>query len=394
MAYRLPKITDAPPTLRLFQEEGQGSAAQELTSQEVRSLEPLLLAAALKKMTGSQSPSINPPRRRAGFAKPALAVALIMLLAVAAIVVGPQLLTDRFAIAETAAEQGGPAGGTTINGQQLVAESARRLLAESSIKANVRFRVNAFDHEVIGVGSYLQLGEGPEKLLRLELKSQVGDKTATLQEICSEDEYWIRRDVPQLHTTVGRASLRPIRQAIARKAKDPHIDPIETWLLLGGLPRLMEELSICFIYQNARASEVEFSAADGQGIERLPVWIVEGEWKPEPLNYLTNGKTPKDLSKLPAQIPSRVELILGRVDHAFPLFPYRITYLRPRSSSSSEGDDAAPSTGAMEPLCTLEFYGVFHTSEIDPREFAYDPGDQEVADLTQQFMQRLGLVGK
>ena len=125
----------------------------------------------------------------------------------------------------------------------------------------------------------------------------------------------------------------------------------------------------------------------------MPVWIVEGEWKKERLDFLTVNKTPEDLSKLPQQLPTRVELILGRADQAFPLFPYRISYLRPRGSQPS-GEKVPAGKGNMEPLCTIEFYGVYHTNQIDPREFAYDPGDQEVADLTQHFMTRLGLVGK
>ena len=390
MAYNLPKLsTDSVPALPV-PPHTPAIHLKVAPADDCRSLEPLLLARALKRMASSDGDSL--PRRRAGFAKPALAIVLTVLMAAAVTFLGPGLLVDPFSEA-VAAGQGGAEAAATADGQQLVAESARRLLAESSIKANVRFKTSAFNHEVIGIGSYLQLGEGPEKLLRLEMKSQVGDQTATLQEICSEDEYWVRRDVPQITTSVGRASLRPIRQAIGRMSKDPNVDPIQTWILLGGLPRMMEELHRSFNFGPATASEVEFTSADGRGVERMPVWIVVGEWKKERLDFLTTNKTPDDLSKLPRQIPTRVELILGRVDQTFPLFPYRISYLRPRGSQTSDAGQSS-SESNFEPLCTLEFYGVYHTSDIDPREFAYDPGDQEVADLTQHFMVRLGLVGK
>lgn len=364
-----------------------------------RSTESVFLLAAWKRLANQRAESQSyerhgNQRRRAGSVKPAVAVAMAILLGIGVTAFGPQfLLTDGFTRLEAAPGQGGSGEQGTVNGQQLVARSARHLLAESSIRANVRFRVDGFGHQVIGVGSYLQLGDGPEKLLRFELKSQVGDQTATVQEVCSEDDYWVRRDLPQLGTSVGRAALRPIRQGIAKRGKDPNVDPIESWIVLGGLPRMMEELNRNFEFGEGRATEVEFTSADGKGIDRLPVWMVEGEWKPERLNYLTGGKTPADLSKLPEQFPTKVELILGRVDQVFPLFPYRITFQRPRANGPSDADRPTDRR-SMTSLCTLEFFGVYHTSDIDPREFAYDPGDQEVADLTGQFMNRLGLAGK
>ncbi len=390
MGYRLPRFTDETRrSLRIYRPSEGPNDDSVARSAECRSLEPLLLAAAWKKLisSGSQPGLRNASQRKAGFAKPAVAIVLAVLVLGTMLLLRPEWLAGRLSEA-SAAGQGGSDSSTSPHGQQLVAESARRLLAESSIKANVRFKATAFDHEVVGIGSYLQLGDGPEKLLRLEMKSQVGDQTATLQEICSEDEYWVRRDVPEVSTIVGRASLRPIRQAIARMSKDPNIDPIQTWIILGGLPRMMEELHRNWDFKPAAASEVEFVTADGRGVERMPVWIVEGEMKAGLLEYLKSH--PKATAN-PAQIPTRVELILGRADQVFPLFPYRITYFRtPRASD----DESAGAGGRVKPLCTLEFYGVYHTSDIDPREFAYDPGDQEVADLTQQFMQRLGLVGK
>jgi hypothetical protein len=265
--------------------------------------------------------------------------------------------------------------------------------AESSVKANVRFRVNAFNHDVTGVGTYLQLGQGPEKLLRLELKAQVGDRPAIIQEICSEDDYWVRRDIPSFGTTVGRASLRPIRQATAKLGHLPVGDPMSAWIMLGGLPRLLEGLNQNFHFGPAKATEIKFASTSGEGTEQMPVWAVEGEWKPERLKGLLGDKASADAGRLPAQMPARVELVLGRVDEAFPLFPYRITYYRAAPTIEGTGEEAeAARRQAAVPLMVLEFYGVYHMSHLDPREFDYDPGDQEVADLTQSFLLRLGLA--
>src|SRR4051812_37383589 len=70
-----------------------------------------------------------------------------------------------------------------VGGQQLVAEAARRIASEPAVSAEMRYKIDAFGHELAGTGNYLQFGAGPEKLLRLDLRMQVGDKTATVQEI-------------------------------------------------------------------------------------------------------------------------------------------------------------------------------------------------------------------
>src|SRR5262245_8563841 len=62
------------------------------------------------------------------------------------------------------------------SGQDLLAQAVRRLDGETAISAELRYRVNAFGHDLAGTGSYLQLGAGPQRLLRLELRMQVGER--------------------------------------------------------------------------------------------------------------------------------------------------------------------------------------------------------------------------
>ena len=130
------------------------------------------------------------------------------------------VISTAFAQVTPLATAGSPAGAVTPigiassnqhSGQQLVAEAARRVLDEPAVAAELRYKVDAFGHQLIGTGSYLQLGRGTEKLLRLDLKMQVGDRPATLQEIRGEDFYWIRRAVPPTGATLGRVDLRQLR---------------------------------------------------------------------------------------------------------------------------------------------------------------------------------------
>jgi len=68
------------------------------------------------------------------------------------------------------------------------------------------------------------------------------------------------------------------------------------------------------------------------------------------------------------------------------LFPYRISYFRTPTPDKNAPQDAAPP--APRELLTLELFNVSR-KPIDPREFQYQPGDQDVKNLTQYYVQRL-----
>jgi hypothetical protein len=283
-----------------------------------------------------------------------------------------------------------PCAHAGLSGQQLVAEAATRVMAEPAVAAELRYKVDAFGHQLIGTGSYLQLGQGAEKLLRLDLKMQVGDRPATLQEIRGEDYYWIRRAVPPSAATLGRVDLRQLRQSLARSAgAATDVMPQGGWIMLGGLPSLLAALDRNFTFAAPRPDELKFTASSGQ-VEQLPIWIVTGRWKEDRLAALAGGDPAK--KGLPEQLPTRVEIVLGRTEQVLPLFPYRITYWRdPQAVGQSNApsyEGAADAPTAPRELLSLEFFNVSRKGNIDPREFVYSPGDQEVLDLTASYIQR------
>jgi len=270
----------------------------------------------------------------------------------------------------------------------LVGDAARRVAAEPAISAEMRFKIDAFGHELIGTGNYLQFGTGPEKLLRLDLRMQVGDRPAIVQEIRGEDLYWVRRDVPPLPPSLSRVDLKQLRKSFARSSLPTGGDvlPQGEWIMLGGLARLLTALDENFAFTAPRADELRFNSAEGKSFVKLPIWIVSGEWKEEKLAALT-GREKGKASPLPDQLPERVELVLGRTDEVLPLFPYRITYWRSPLTGAKGAKDAQPQP--PRELLTLELFNVSRR-EIDSREFQYQPGDQEVQDLTQYYVQRYG----
>jgi hypothetical protein len=275
----------------------------------------------------------------------------------------------------------------------IIAAAARAVQAEPAISADLRCRIDAFGHQLVGQGSYQQLSAGTdrpgEKLLKLDLKVQLADQTITRQEICGPTFYYIRRESPLASVSLGRVPLRHIRDAMARAPESLSANPKETWILLGGLPKLLESLHRNFEFAEPRPDELQFPRAGGDGVERLPVLVVHGRWRAVRLAELR--KIDKGVSKDHAeQLPDEVELVLGRADLAeLPLFPYRITYFKAAEKDErgrgGEGD-------SPRPLLTLELFNVHRDGSLRPEQFDYQPGEQEVADLTQSYLQRLGLA--
>jgi hypothetical protein len=282
-------------------------------------------------------------------------------------------------------EARGQGTGDGGQGQKLVADAALRVAAEPAISAQMRYKIDAFGHELVGTGDYLQFGAGPEKLLRLDLRIQVGAKPATVQEIRGEDAYWVRRDVPPLAPSLGRVDLKQLRKSMARSNGPTanEVLPQGEWIMLGGLARLMTAIEQNFAFSAPRTDELSFHAGDGKSLVKLPTWIVQGEWKPEKLAALV-GKEPGKIGAIPEQLPDRVELVLGRTEDILPLFPYRITYWR---TPAADKKGKEPAIGAPRELLTLELFNVSRKA-IDVREFQYQPGDQEVQELTQFYVQR------
>jgi hypothetical protein len=301
------------------------------------------------------------------------------------------------------AQEPAPSGagqGTTTEGNALIAAAARRVQAEPSVQAQIRFRIDAAGQNLLGNGLYLQLGDGPEKLLRFDLKLQVAQRTAALQQISGQQYYWIRRDLPPANHKVSRVNLRSIRQAIAKQHADeekdgdlngivPNSPADDAWLLLGGLPALLEGLHRNFDFGSARAGEIDVPATANTPASRLPVWAVSGVWKRERWDALTAAAA-KNKKLAPPELPVRVDLVLGRNERSFNLFPYRVFYYA-RNTQGGAGEGGAIN---LQPMVSMELFNVQPAAELDPRDFDYNPGEQEVEDLTQAYLVKLGLATK
>lgn len=273
------------------------------------------------------------------------------------------------AVAESptaASVNGAGQGSSAASGGELVASAARRLAGETSLECRLRQRIVAFGHELIGAGGYLQFGPPSQRRFRMELKLQVGNQVSSIQQICDSRRLWIRRDFPDGASLV-RVDLRRVRESYDPSQPTPAASL--AWLDGGGLPGLLESLSRNFRFESPQAAE-----ADG-----LPVWVVQGTWAPPVADRKGDSAGGAKAKPSKGPTPEKVTLTLSR-DSRFPLFPYRIEYF-PRATGKAGAGQGGPQS-------TIEFYDVRRLPHVDPRQFEYLPGDQEVVDGTSAYVAR------
>lgn len=266
------------------------------------------------------------------------------------------------------------------DGQSLLLRAAGQLSSLTALEAKLRQKTQLFGQEVAGSGTYLQSQSQRGLLLRLELKLQVGDQQASLQQVCDGRFLWIRRDVAS-GVSLGRVDMDRIREAIRTSQRPTWADASSNGLAVGGLPQLIAAL----------AENFQFSTPQPARFEKVAVWVVDGRWKPDKLAELLPDQRekilsgqPADLVRLSAQLPTDVRVVLGQSD----LLPYRIEYRRAESS----GTPPARNGEASPPMVVLEILEIRRPEQLDEGIFSYQPGNQEVVDYTDLYLQALKLT--
>lgn len=212
-------------------------------------------------------------------------------------------------------------------GGPLLDEAARRLVALPHCECKIRQRIELMGQQLAGAGSYAQLAttEVDRTRVRWELKFQVGDRLASVQQVNDGRFFWSRFDLPG-RQSLGRVDLRTLREVQQRESSIPPEAALRSWLALGGLSRLLQGLSDHF----------ELGWAQPRVVETTPVWVLVGTWKPAALARLVPASQPLieqhrpvPIDRLPAHLPDLVVVVLSR-DPRLPLFPYRVEYRRSR----------------------------------------------------------------
>jgi hypothetical protein len=261
------------------------------------------------------------------------------------------------------------------SGNALLARAVTEVDGQASISAKVRQKVDLLGRELVGTGIYLQQGRGPQRLLRFELKLQAANKTNSTLQICDGTTLWIHEDLTD-RKNLSRVDISRLRGA---RPKLPQGLASNVWLALDGLSKLLMNLDNTF----------QFGPVVEGRLDTVPVWTIEGQWRPSKLVQLLPdqkaaieaGKA-ADTRNLQPNLPDRVVLHLGCDD----LFPYVIEYWR-----SQPADKSAKTNPRGRLLTVLEMFEVQLGATIDPRQFSYQPGALQPVDRTQEFFDKFGL---
>jgi hypothetical protein len=297
----------------------------------------------------------------------------------------------RFIVAQTAATDRPPARIPTKVPQQrderepagprsLIGKAIRSLDATRTLSAHTRVRANIFERPLIGSGSYWER-KGPRGVeYRWEMKFQIGDDTANFVQVCNGRYLWIAREMGK-KGSLDRVDVERVLEALGN---DPQSLPASascgSWLLLGGLGKLLASLDHAF----------EFESVEETILERdLPVLRLEGTWKPavltgllaEPHGVIQSGKIVKP-EKMPPHLPHILSVYLEKGE----LCPRRIEYVRKRSTG-----DLGKATTEYLSMATIDFVDIAMNDSIpDSVRFTLDAAVQEI-DKTDQFLENLGL---
>ena len=298
---------------------------------------------------------------------------------------------------------------TSPNPQRLLRKAAETLFEATSLEANVSQDVNLIGQTLTGFGKYRQLGQGRGRAwLSLRLLAK-GKQVGRLEQICTGETLYTRIETPQ-RKRLSYVSLGQVRKAIAASANPSKARTKMQWMAHGGLAGLLLQINDSFRFGPPRVDFLEAKSSSESNLRRpnnyrIPVWVLVGEWRPSMLKQLLpkqkeaikSGES-VDLDQLPEHVPHRVELILGN-DAKFPLFPYKITYLRKTKEESGD-----PISNAYTPIVALRFFMLRNRLDLGPNDFQYQlmrdpsPGasgttrdDVQQTDQTRAFIRRLGI---
>jgi len=265
----------------------------------------------------------------------------------------------------------------SVGAQAVLQKAIIAVESLSSVTAQVRHRVDLFDNQLVGLGSYSEQRSAKGLELRLELVFQLGDDNkSTLTQVCSGQYLWISRD----RDPPRRIDLARVAKAIGERGGFARPGKIGNWPGLGGLPKLLRGLNANFDF-----TFIEETRLDDQ----LPAYRLQGDWRQEKLSKTlpdqqraSRAGTPADLDRLPPHLPHYVVLYLEKQG----LFLRRIEYWRRPSAKTREQGTQKDRT-----IVSMDLFDVVLNAPINPARFHFDPGDAKPIDQTNAFLEELGL---
>ena len=277
-----------------------------------------------------------------------------------------------------------PAAAAVVGPSELVERSAAALSAHLSIVAKVRHRGRIYGRDVIGSGEYAQ-GPIHSRLLRYEIRMQVGERIVNILQVCDDRYLWISRQLehePEIQRVeIDRVLGALERQVAAQPAGAFDAAHFHQAIAIGGLGQLLASLRKDFQFYDATKSQ----------LGDVPVYVVSGKWKSEALGGFAASQPkaakPGGTMLLRPHVPNRVMLFLGADD----LFPYRVEFRSIDEGAGQGGVDGAPlkATDATdELLLAMELFEVQINVPLEERLFQFAPGSRPYTDVTDLYLQK------
>jgi len=262
---------------------------------------------------------------------------------------------------------------TPPTAKKLMDGSVRAVESRQFISARIKQQGELIGHQITGDGRYYELRQGPIPSIYLQLTMEVGSVSSGLVQVCNGTTFWTYRKLPNWETLSKIDAVQAVSALEHAAGKLPR-EAVASSPGLGGLGRLIRGLN----------SHFEFTTVVADQLGGLPVWKLNGGWKPADLirllpeqkNAIEKGRAP-DLTRLPVYLPDSVTLFLGQED----CFPFRIDYLRGVPKSLPRR------------LMGLEFFELNFNGPIDSGQFFIPPTNLEVKDRTGDFIRGLGEGG-
>ena len=262
----------------------------------------------------------------------------------------------------------------TTPGKPLVLRAAEQLLQLPSFETRIRQTIDLAGQQLVGTGTYRQSGTSLSPLIRMELRVQMANGVASLQQIRNQRFLWIRRAFMG-RTVLERIDLRRVNEALTQERmtqnRNAALDvELAGWIARGGIPCLLVSLEQHF----------RFGVAQSRKIDRVDVWHITGQWKTPAPSQSNPSRLTSSQNQVPsddAMRPDRVRLLLGR-NKPVPLFPYQIVFFR-------------EDKGISRPIVSIDFFDIRKMPKVDRAWFEYQPGNQDVEDLTEPFLMRFGI---
>lgn len=257
-----------------------------------------------------------------------------------------------------------PAGDTSSQAALLLDQVIDRLANGQAFDCKVRQQVRTAGREVVGVGTYVQVGGGTGQF-SFQIKMHDGDGKHTLQQISDGRLAWTRSEIAG-NILLSRVDVGWLDEGARTLRRNDRIKPS---MLVGGPCEMLDTI------RRDYDLKLGLSSLGGQ-----PLWVIIASLKQaqrDRVSAMLGRDNPPEL------YPTRVNIAVAKADDPETGFgmglPVRIEHLSDPQAGKSETDGGVPAMVKTRRLISLlEFYSIQPISPPPVEKFRFENQDTEV----------------